>query len=371
MSDSELNAMYSYFHENHNLPMYKIIYLTGTINASFVYEAWCERHSIADIREHRMHVIPYASSREIFHNFMVNGRSVATEGDKLDIDWVEEPEYDVTVVPEKLFLSWNRRLRLHRIVTALTLEKLDVIDRSYVSFAKQSDENSSQTFTEDIRQIKENNNLYGMRFTDHFDDTLISKFSSRLPLIIDGETDVNIMCEDFGYTKDYYANSLVSLVTETNYDAVECTLTEKSFKPLYNKHPFLIIGAPGAMQGLRDLGFRTFGDLWDESYDSETEPGKRLQKIKNVIAQISTWDDQQILNFKLRVKPILDHNYNLFKESGAIDVTNNMYNHITKNFNTEWTDWCDGRPGYCKSPIYDPNTGNNTTQGVPKNEQQP
>jgi hypothetical protein len=25
--------------------------------------------AIANIREHRMHVIPYASSREIFHNF--------------------------------------------------------------------------------------------------------------------------------------------------------------------------------------------------------------------------------------------------------------------------------------------------------------
>ena len=34
MSDAELNAMFSYFHQGHQIPMYKIIYLTGTVNAT-------------------------------------------------------------------------------------------------------------------------------------------------------------------------------------------------------------------------------------------------------------------------------------------------------------------------------------------------
>ena len=371
MSDTELDAMYSYFHEHHRLPMYKIIYLTGTVNASYVYEDWCKRKGIADIREHRMHVIPYASSREIFHNFMVNGNNISTEDNEHVVDQVSEPDYDVNVMPKKLFLSWNRRFRKHRIVLALTLEKLGVVDRSYISFAKQSDENSAHTVEEDIRSMRERGNVYGVQFNQLFSESTVTKFVSKLPLVIDDEKDISVMCEDFHFTKDFYTNSLVSLVTETNYNAKECTLTEKSFKPLYNKHPFIIIGVPGALQGLRDLGFKTFSNFWDESYDSEPHPGMRFNLIKNVLANIASWNEQQILTFKNRVKPILDHNYNMFKDSGAIPVTNNMYEHITKNFNPEWTNWCDPSEGYCQDPAYDPSTGNNTTQGVPNNEQKP
>ena len=370
MSASELDAMYSYFHEHHRLPMYKIIYLTGTVNASYVYEDWCKRKGVADIREHRMHVIPYASSREIFHSFVKNGNNISIEDNEHAVDQVSEPEYNENFLPENLFLSWNRRLRTHRIILALTLEQLGVVDRSYVSFAKQSDENSSQTVNNLIAGIKEHDNIYGLKFNQLFSEEVVNTFLNRLPLVIDGETDVNIMCEDFHFTKDFYNNSLVSLVTETNYDTPECTLTEKSFKPMFNKHPFIIIGVPGALQGLRDLGFKTFSNFWDESYDNEPQPGRRFNLIKNVLANIASWNEQQILTFKNRVKPILDHNYRMFKESGAIPVTANMYEHMTKNFNPEWTDWCNTSEGYCVRPAHDHNTGNLTTQGVPKNEQQ-
>jgi hypothetical protein len=361
MSDVELDAMYSYFHEHHNLAMYKIIYLTGTVNATYVYEDYCKRKAIANIREHRMHVIPYASSYDIFHNFVTHGynanQPVPTGdenslGEVIDnVVEVVEPEYDVTVVPEKLFLSWNRRLRQHRVFLALILENLGVVDRSYISFAKRSDENSAQTFDGYVSETKlHGDQLYGIHFTGKFSKEVVNKFSNRLPLVIDGETDIHVMCEDFHFTKDFYTNSLVSLVTETNYDSVECTLTEKSFKPLFNKHPFLIVGAPGAMQGLRELGFKTFSDFWDESYDLISISSDRFTAIEKVLIEIASWNDEQILSFKLRVKPILDHNYNMFKKSGAIPVTNNIYEHITKNFNPEWTDWCNPSEGYCQHP---------------------
>ena len=337
MSDQELEAMFSYFHSHYRLPMYKIIYLTGTVNATYVYNDWFTRSGIADIKEHRMHVIPYASSREIFHNFVVNDHSVYNN------DVVSNKcHYDETVVPEKLFLSWNRRYRQHRTILLLMLEDLDVVDRSYISCAKVSDENSSLTFENTIDRATT---------TDfNFDNNKIDKFVNRLPLVIDGETDINVMCEDHGFTRDFYSNSLVSIVTETNYEAKECTLTEKSFKPLYNKHPFIIIGAPGALQGLRDLGFKTFSEFWDESYDDESNGRRRFIKIRHQLQKIASWDTVQILHFKHQVKPILEHNYNIFKESGAIPVINNIYKHITANFEPGWTNWCDPSNGYCINP---------------------
>lgn len=47
--------------------------------------------------------------------------------------------------------------------------------------------------------------------------------------------------------------------------------------------PLLIVSAPGALQELRNLGFKTWGDFWDESYDQELDFQKRIDKIMNVV----------------------------------------------------------------------------------------
>ena len=37
----------------------------------------------------------------------------------------------------------------------------------------------------------------------HIEQEVAERFSARLPLVIDGETNINKMCEDFGHTKEY------------------------------------------------------------------------------------------------------------------------------------------------------------------------
>jgi len=330
MADSELDAMYSYFHGQYFLPMYKIIYLTGAVNAQQLYDQWAEKRNVPKDKYHRMTVIPYASSREIFNSYLHYGDH--------DGKPAVEPEYDTETIPPKLFLSWNRRFRSHRIYLGLLLEHLNLVDRSLVSFNKVDDERNTVTFMSKVTTMLQENNgeciwPYGSHDQNYqFTEATGVKFNSRLPLDIDGETDINKMCEDFGYTSEYYKQTLVSIVTETNFTANECTLTEKSFKPLLHKHPFIIFGVPGALQGLRDLGFQTFGQFWDESYDTTEDPGQRFIKIANIMKKIGSWNDHQILEFRRKVKPILDHNYNLLRTPGAKLIAEKIYNHITETF---------------------------------------
>jgi hypothetical protein len=345
MADGELNAMFAYFHKGHQIPMYKIIYLTGTVNASLVYDRYCEANNIPNDRHHRMHVIPYASSREIFHMFYHTSVVSTPEGDKE----FSEPQYDETTLPSKLFLTWNRRFRKHRTCLALLLEKHNLIERSLISFAKIDGEMASKTVHHEIEDQRNPDDqiirLY--QYHDlHIEEEVAQRFANRCPLIIDGETDINKMCEDYGFTQPYYKDTLVSLITETNYNQNECTLTEKTFKPMYNKHPLIIIGVPGSLQGLRDLGFQTFSEFWSEEYDMIIDPAHRLQAIETVLLQIASWTPDQILDFKRRVKPILEHNYNMFKEPGSVAVVNNIYEHITNNFNTGYSHWCN-QDGSC------------------------
>jgi hypothetical protein len=157
------------------------------------------------------------------------------------------------------------------------------------------------------------------------------QFISKLPLSIDSETDIMRMCGDFDRAaKDFYSNSLVSIITETNFELSELTATEKTWKPAKEKHPFIMVGAAGALRTLREFGFQTFDEFWDESYDDIEDPRQRLYKIVQVCKEIGSWTPEQILDFKRRVKPIVEHNYQMLKTNTAKRVADKIRTEMAK-----------------------------------------
>jgi len=94
----------------------------------------------------------------------------------------------------------------------------------------------------------------------------------------------------------HYTNSYCNIVLETHFDADGsggAFLTEKTFKPIKFGQPFVIVGAPGSLQALRDLGYRTFDHAIDNSYDLELNNTKRWIQIKSAVAQIKQQDMAQ------------------------------------------------------------------------------
>lgn len=310
VKDSQLHAMHSYFSHYNQIPMGKVIYITGCMNVQELYDNWCDRNGIPNDPMHRMIVVPFPVSQHAI---------------SLHIDKVEEPVYDETYLPEKLFLCWNRRFRQHRTNLALGLDKEGLVDRSYYSMNLTDPEINSVNF---VNTVDIYSNPY-LKITNED----VSKFVSKLPLVIDGETDIVRMCGDFDRAaKDFYKNSLVSIITETNYELSELTATEKTWKPAKEKHPFIIVGVTGALRTMREFGFQTFDEFWDESYDEEHDPRLRLYKIVKVCKEIGQWTPEQILDFKRRVKPILDHNYNMLKTNTAKTVVDKIREQISKRF---------------------------------------
>jgi hypothetical protein len=87
----------------------------------------------------------------------------------------------------------------------------------------------------------------------------------------------------------HYTNSYCNIVLETHFDADGsggAFLTEKTFKPIKFGQPFVVVGAPGSLQALRDLGYRTFDHAIDNSYDLELDNTQRWIQIKSAIAKI-------------------------------------------------------------------------------------
>lgn len=81
------------------------------------------------------------------------------------------------------------------------------------------------------------------------------------------------------YCNRDYAQCQLEVVLETLCDDQRLHLTEKILRPIACGKPFLLVSTPGALAYLRGYGFRTFGDIIDESYDHETDVLKRLELI--------------------------------------------------------------------------------------------
>jgi hypothetical protein len=108
------------------------------------------------------------------------------------------------------------------------------------------------------------------------------------------------------------AESLLYVVTETVAAGRRLHLTEKTFKPICLRMPFVIVGTAGSLRYLRSYGFRTFGEFWDESYDDETDDVRRIEKISAVLQELNIMPAQQKQQLFDSMIDTLNHNHNHF-----------------------------------------------------------
>ena len=104
-----------------------------------------------------------------------------------------------------------------------------------------------------------------------------------------------------------YDASYVSIVTETATDE-GVFLTEKTAKPLLAGRIFIGIGQQGFLREIRKLGFATFGDLFDESYDDYPLIHERILKAVELLSELSRTDMDALYE---KARPMLYHNQQL------------------------------------------------------------
>ena len=88
--------------------------------------------------------------------------------------------------------------------------------------------------------------------------------------------------------------------------------TEKTARPLATKTPFLMMAPPNHIKNLRRLGFRSFGQFWDESYDYQ-QGVLRVESIQRITDDLAKLDQEQLQDMYQQMRPVLDHNYNVYK----------------------------------------------------------
>jgi hypothetical protein len=65
----------------------------------------------------------------------------------------------------------------------------------------------------------------------------------------------------------FYHRFQIEIVAETMCAGTTFFPTEKTFRPVTGRRPFVVFGPLNFLNNLRNLGFRTYSECWDESYD--------------------------------------------------------------------------------------------------------
>ena len=110
---------------------------------------------------------------------------------------------------------------------------------------------------------------------------------------------------------EFIKKSGVHIVSETVFHYPYPFLTEKTMTALLSSRPFILIGASGSLRLLKEKGYKTFDDVFDESYDSITNPSDRMEAIFKIVKEIHNRSLDQIKQNVLQCRNKVLHNRNL------------------------------------------------------------
>ena len=269
--------LWSWFYSSaaqHQIDPRQIIYMTSDHLAEKSHDSYCNLNGI----DQQIHVLSTLFNLHAITD-MLRKRDVVPCGYD---QWLAAKDPST-----KLYNCLNRVLHPHRLWLFLKLFAQDLIAQGLVSM---------DSFT-DVPNLPDGSSL---------DDSLIRRAQGLLPLVVDKSDFTENHFNDLN--PDIYLRSWFSVITETYVDDGQLLIGEKLFKPMLCASPFMVLGSRGTLARLRELGFRTFPELWDESYDS-MDITCRIDAIVAQITNVSKISD--LRSWFAQAEPALRHNHAL------------------------------------------------------------
>jgi len=185
-----------------------------------------------------------------------------------------QDEFKLPVDFKKKFITFNKTKKEHRTNLKNFLETNSIKDNCYYSFRFDNDSNS---FSE---------------------ENLDAGF-----------------CHHHSHLVPYYRDSFCNIVTETIYESQALSIdftfiSEKTFRALASSRPFIVIGQRHVLHNLKILGFKTFSDIIDESYDNADDNIRQLL-IQNEILKLNNKSNEELYELWDKCSDIYRHNKQL------------------------------------------------------------
>jgi len=147
------------------------------------------------------------------------------------------------------------------------------------------------------------------------------------------ESNNTTSCYSADFDVEDYNCTDFEVVLETLFDDQRLHLTEKSLRPIACGHPFILCATHGSLQYLRAYGFKTFGDVIDESYDNIEDPYQRMMAVIRVMKSIADWSEsQRNLNIQ-KIQEIVSYNRQHFFSNEFFNlVVDELKNNLSQAF---------------------------------------
>jgi hypothetical protein len=145
----------------------------------------------------------------------------------------------------------------------------------------------------------------------------IGQFLSAVPIMLDPVT-YPILMDQHLRISDQYPDFFVEICCETYFSGETFFPTEKTWRAIANRTPFIIQGPQKHLKYLKDLGFQTFDHWWNEGY-SEDPTEWQVREIKDVIDTIAEYDAKELTNMYAEMSAVLEHNYNRLQQLTMYD----------------------------------------------------
>ena len=256
------------------------------------------------------HNIPYQQFKFTIANALVEGEFYSYFPDDelyykylhADGGYVMQVNTDIR---SKKFTCLNRVDKPFRRLFAATLVEHGLVDDAYFSYTDRKYQVEYETRDSDTGNW------------DTWDHTVLEKFTPpyRCDDLQDYEHNSHKLIDTRFFQEAYY-----NVIVETHINNL--FLTEKTFKPILNLQPFVIVGASGSLQLLHELGYKTFGDYIDESYDNIEDPEQRLRQCLHTVEQISRMSHSEHMVDQHDMRKILLHNQQHFLSDKSAKLLN-------------------------------------------------
>lgn len=214
---------------------------------------------------------------------------------------------------EREFTVLNRTHKSWRATIMADMLRTHILDNSYWSYCETGELSDDSPIQIDFNHLRH--------------DT--AQFLKAGPYVSD-ELEQRERNDHSQLVGKYYTNAYCNIVVETHFDADGCNgtfLTEKTFKPIKHGQMFFIAGPLGSLQVLRDMGYRVFDGILDNSYDTASDSTIRWEMLKESILKAQL----DLPGLFERARADIEHNQRLFTETKT-ERLNSLLEKINVNY---------------------------------------
>lgn len=230
----------------------------------------------------------------------------------------------------------NGARRFHRLLFLCLLEEMSILEKTVYSCNfngpvivvddTKSNNDSFKNRLPNTVSINPHVNINENIIINKKYNDIFSKHSNKFINSITRHKCIDPMSTDIEkhWYPSYIQKCFVHLVSETVFDYPTPYISEKTFKCILNKRPFLLISSANSLKFLRDLGFKTFENFWDESYDNKEDINIRISKIISVTKYLADLNKDEYKKIIKEMENILNYNHDnyisLLKENFSTNL---------------------------------------------------